>query len=58
MVDIAVDNIEITQGIQTPDNTVPLVADRSTAVRVTLKDLDGGEPAGITGTLFIFVTSL
>ncbi|NER22597.1 MAG: DUF4347 domain-containing protein [Symploca sp. SIO1C2] len=53
-VDIEVTNIEVTQGIQTPDNTVPLVAERSTAVRVTVEAGSSSSPMQVSGRLHIF----
>lgn len=54
--DLTVTNVEVTQGIQTPTNTVQLVAQRSTAVRATLGIVSGTGPvAGVTGRLHVFV---
>ena len=54
---ITIDEIQVTQGIQTAGNTVPLVADRSTAVRVRLHSDQGEQiPAeGFVGRLQVFV---
>src|SRR5262245_51019016 len=55
-VDLTVTNIEVTQAIQTTTNTIRLVAQRSTAVRATLVDLDTSGPVpNVTGTLHVFV---
>jgi hypothetical protein len=53
-VDLTVQNIEITQAIQTPTNTITLVAQRSTTVRVTL-GTGGGSVSGVTGKLHVSV---
>lgn len=53
-VDLAVASVEVTQTIQKTDNSVRLVAGRSTAVRATLVNNDGGAVAGITGRLHVF----
>jgi hypothetical protein len=53
-VDMTVTNVEVTQAIQTPTNTIRLVAGRSTAVRATLMNNDGGAVAGVTGALHVF----
>ncbi|MCI0560261.1 MAG: hypothetical protein MN733_17380 [Nitrososphaera sp.] len=53
-VDLTVQNIEITQAIQTTTNIITLVAQRSTAVRVTL-GTGGGSVTGVTGLLHVFV---
>lgn len=44
--DLQVDNIEVTQGIQTPNNTIGLVAERETAVRVRVNI------SGVAGPVF------
>jgi hypothetical protein len=54
-VDLTVTNIEVTQAIQTTTNTIQLVAQRSTAVRATVSNLDGGSVSGVTGNLHVFV---
>jgi hypothetical protein len=54
-VDLAVTNIEVTQAIQTTTNTIQLVAQRSTAVRATVVNLDGVAVPGVTGSLHVFV---
>jgi hypothetical protein len=56
-VDLSVSGVEVTQATQTPTNTIPLVAGRSTAVRATVGVADtGGAPvAGVTGALHVFV---
>ncbi len=54
-VDLSVTNVEVTQGIQTTSNNVPLVAQRSTAVRATLGISGGSSVSGITGALHVFV---
>jgi hypothetical protein len=49
--DLAIDGVEITQAVQTPGNTVPLVAGRPALVRV-YAHTSGGQPlAGVTVTL-------
>lgn len=54
-VDLTVTNVEVTQAIQTPTNTVQLAAQRRTAVRATLGVTGGASPAGVTGRLHVFV---
>jgi hypothetical protein len=54
-VDLTVTNVEVTQAIQTTTNTIQLVAQRSTAVRATVVDLDGGVVSGVTGRLHVLV---
>ena len=54
-VDLTVSNIEVTQAIQTPTNTIQLVAQRSTAVRATVTNLDGAAVPNVTGKLHVFV---
>ena len=54
-IDLTVTNVEVTQAIQTPTNTVPLAAQRRTAVRATLGVSGGASPAGVTGRLHVFV---
>ena len=55
-VDLTVTNVEVTQAIQTPTNTIQLVAQRSTAVRATIGVTDSAGPvAGVTGRLHVFV---
>ena len=51
-----VTNVEVTQAIQTPTNSISLVAKRSTAIRATIGIADnGGLPvAGVTGVAHIF----
>lgn len=53
-IDISVGNIEVTQGIQTSTNTITLVAQRSTAVRVTVNHKAITLPT-VDGRLHIFV---
>lgn len=56
--DLTVDNIEVTQAIQTPSNTIELVAQRSTTVRVTV-DTNASVPvSGVTGILHVFVDGI
>ena len=56
MVDISVNGIEITQGIQTATNSIDLVAKRSTAVRATLGVTGSPAPVtGVTGRLHVWV---
>jgi len=53
--DISVANIEVTQAIQTPDNAIPLIARRSTAVRVTVGVAgSGGTSVPVSGRLHVF----
>lgn len=55
-VDLTVANIEVTQAIQTPTNTIRLVAQRSTAVRATVGVSGSSGPvSGVTGRLHVFV---
>src|SRR6266496_1054129 len=50
--DLTVTNVEVTQAIQTPTNTIQLVAQRSTAVRATIGVTDSPGPVpGVTGQL-------
>lgn len=49
---VTVTNVEVTQAIQTPTNTVKLIARRSTAVRATLAT-GGGAVANVTGSLHV-----
>jgi hypothetical protein len=55
-VDLTVASVEVTQAIQTPTNSIRLVAQRSTAVRATL-GVTGAAAAlsGVTGALHVFV---
>jgi hypothetical protein len=53
-VDMAVSGVEVTQATQTPTNSLRLVAGRSTAVRATLVNNDGGSVSGIDGRLHVF----
>ena len=53
-VDLLVSSVEVTQATQKTDNSIRLVAKRSTAVRATLVNSDGGVVAGITGRLHVF----
>jgi hypothetical protein len=54
---LTVSSVLVTQAIQTisPLNSVPLVAQRSTAVRVMLGNSGNGSVAGVTGKLSVFV---
>jgi hypothetical protein len=52
--DLMITNIEVTQAIQTTTNSIPLVAQRSTAVRATIVS-GGGTVASVTGRLHVFV---
>ena len=55
-VDLTVTNVEVTQAIQTPTNTISLVAQRGTAVRATIGVTgSSGSVAGVSGTLHVFV---
>jgi hypothetical protein len=51
--DVTISNIEITQAVQTPTNTIRLVASKGTAVRVTL-NTGGLSVPNITGRLHVF----
>lgn len=53
--DLTVDTIEVTQAIQTPSNTIDLVAQRSTTVRVTVDTDTSASVSGVTGILHVFV---
>ncbi len=53
--DVAVTSIEITQGIQNANNTIPLIADRSTAVRVYLSTDATSDVGPVTGRLIVTV---
>ena len=52
---LSVTNIEVTQGVQTSTNTIQLVAQRSTAVRVTLATAVTVGVPGVIGLLHVFV---
>jgi hypothetical protein len=55
-VDIRVASVEVTQAIQTPTNSIPLVAQRGTAVRATIGVTGAVTPlSGITGKLHVYV---
>ncbi len=55
-VDLTVTSVEVTQGIQTTTNSIPLVARRSTAVRATIGVAGASSPvSGVTGRLHVFV---
>jgi len=55
-VDLNVTNIEVTQAIQTPTNTIQLVAQRSTNVRATIGVTGASGPVSdVTGRLHIFI---
>jgi hypothetical protein len=49
---VTVSNIEVTQAIQTPTNSIKLIARRSTAVRATLAT-GGGAVSGVNGSLHV-----
>ncbi|MFM9946607.1 MAG: hypothetical protein ACKV1O_01585, partial [Saprospiraceae bacterium] len=51
--DISVQSIEVTQAIQDGGHTATLIAQRSTAVRVTV-NTNGANVNGITGVLRVF----
>lgn len=59
--DVRIAEVHVTQGIQTVatstqlGNQLPLVAHRSTAVRVRLATSDGSRPQDVTGRLHLFV---
>jgi hypothetical protein len=53
--DLTITNIEVTQAIQTPSNTIRLVARKGTAVRVTLATGSASPVSDVTGTLRVFV---
>lgn len=59
-VDLTVTGVEVTQATQTPTNTVPLVAGRSTAVRATIgvADTGGAAVAGVAGAMHMFVNGI
>lgn len=50
-IDVSISLIEVSQAIQTDTNSVPLVANRPTLVRVMAKTEVGAEPANISVTL-------
>jgi hypothetical protein len=50
-IDLAIDDLEVTQSVQNPSNTIPLVADRPTLVRVYARVVGGESPANVTVTL-------
>src|SRR3954468_5870607 len=54
-VDLTVTNVEVTQATQKPDNSIKLVARRSTAVRATI-GVTGSAAAvpGVTGVVHVF----
>lgn len=55
IVDMSVANIEVTQAIQTPTNTVGLVADKATLVRVTIGVTGSPTPVpNVTGLLLAY----
>lgn len=54
-IDVTVDNIEITQATQNSTNSIKLIAERSTAVRVTLGMSGTTCPTSVTGELHVFV---
>jgi hypothetical protein len=55
-VDLTVTSVEVTQAIQTATHTVPLVSNRSTAVRATIGVADSAAPVGsVTGRLHVSV---
>jgi hypothetical protein len=49
---VTVSSLEVTQAIQTPTNSIKLIARRSTAVRATLAT-GGGAVAGVNGSLHV-----
>lgn len=50
--DLSIDHMEVVQAIQTADNSIPLVADKKTVVRVFARVPDGSAPlVGVTGLL-------
>jgi hypothetical protein len=53
--DLTVATVEVTQGVQTVGNTIPLVARRSTAVRATIGVADSAGAVRATGRLHVFV---
>ena len=54
--DLAVDHVEVVQVVQHPDNSIPLIANKSTAVRVFAAVTgNSSQPlAGVTGALHVF----
>ncbi len=54
-VDLTVTGVEVTQATQKPDNSIKLVALRSTAVRATIGVSGSGAPVpGVTGVVHVF----
>jgi hypothetical protein len=54
-VDLSVASVEVTQATQKPDNSIKLVARRSTAVRATIAVADSAAPvADVTGVVKVF----
>src|SRR5215207_4726889 len=54
-VDLSVASVEVTQATQKPDNSINLVARRSTAVRATIAVAGSAAPvAGVTGVVRVF----
>ncbi len=49
--DLTISSLEVSQSIQTTGNTVDLVANRSTVVRVFAQTIQGDEPTGVTVSL-------
>jgi hypothetical protein len=50
--DLAIDHVEVTQGLQNKNNSIPLVAGRPTVVRVFPRVLNGAAPlAGVSARL-------
>jgi len=51
LADLSVADVELTQAVQMPTNTVPLVADRRTIARVTVRVAGSGSVQGVGGVL-------
>ncbi len=56
--DIFVEDIEVNQAFQTGANTIDLVSERGTAVRVRVGVAEGATAAGITGRLHLLVNGV
>lgn len=56
--DLVVTDIEATQGMQNLDNDMPLIAGRSTIVRVYVDDIKTGGAANVLGSLNVEVVSV
>lgn len=56
--DLVVTNIEVTQGMQNLNNDMPLIAGRSTIVRVYVDDIKTGGAANVLGSLNVEILSI